>query len=351
MVLPEPGYMGTSGTGSIRAPFVNIGALQNNGYAFTINTVNISKPGFTWRSNFNVSHFNTKINKFYSNSAVVDRQPWYIGTGSDAAHGFLERSAVGQAPWLMYGYIQEGLFQSVGEINKSAVPTKSDGKTRLDTDPGGVWVGDIKYKDLDGNGIIDFRDQTIIGNPWPKVTYGFTNTFSYKGFDLSVLFTSSMGNDVFNFLRFVNTNPNNINLGRNLLAETFDYAKLSGSGANTVLSNPGTVIPRISNGDPNGNAGRITNAFIEDGSYVKLKNITLTYNLPKQVLSRLRVVQGARFSIGAQNLLTFTKYKGFDPEVGAYVGQNVGSGDQLQGVDAGRYPLTRTYTLNLGIDF
>jgi TonB-linked SusC/RagA family outer membrane protein len=352
MTLPEPAYMGTSGNGSIQAPTVNIGALQNNGYAFTLSTINLdNKKGISWSSNFNISHFKTKITKFYTNSAKVDRQPWYIGTGSDQQHGFDQRSVVGSAPWLFFGYVQEGLFQSVKEINESAVPTKSDGITRLDTDPAGVWVGDIKYKDIDGNGIIDFRDQTFIGNPWPKFTLGFSNTVSYKEFNLSILLTGSIGNDVYNYLRFVNTIPNNISLGRNMLQETFDYAKLTGDPANPTISNPGTIIPRISSGDANGNAQRFTNAFVEDGSYVRIKNVTLSYTLKQSLLNKIRFIKEAHFALGVQNLATFTKYKGFDPEVGSHVGQNVSPTDQLIGVDAGRYPLTRIYTFSVGIDF
>jgi TonB-linked SusC/RagA family outer membrane protein len=353
---PLPAYMGTSGQGAISTPTVNIGALQNQGVALTMNTVNIDRGGFTWRSNFNISSNKTRINKFYSDVAVIDRQPWYIGTGSTASQGFLQRSAVGQAPWLFYGYQQDGLFQNVKEIQSSARPTKSDGKTPLDVDPNGTWVGDIKYKDLSGpngvpDGIIDFRDQTIIGNPWPKLTLGFTNSFSYKDFELSVLFTGSFGNDVYNFTRFQNTNPNNINLGRNMLAETFNYAKIEGTGGNAVLSNPDAFVPRLTYNDPNGNATRITDAYVEDGSYVRLKNVTLGYNVPRSVVTRTRFIQGARVAFGIQNLATFTKYKGFDPEVGAYVGQNVGPDNQLIGVDAGRYPLTRVFTFNLAVDF
>lgn len=348
---PLPWYMGTSGEGAIAPPTVNIGSLQNKGWGFSINTVNIDRRGFQWRTNLNLSSARTEVTKFYSETAVVDRQPWYIGTGSSAAQGFLQRSSVGQQPWLMIGYIQDGLFQSVKEIQESALPTKSDGVTELDVAPGGVWVGDIKYRDLNGDGIINFRDQTVIGNPWPKLTGGFTNTFSYKGFDLSVLVTASFGNDVYNFVRFQNTNPNSVNLGRNMLAETFEYARPSGDAANPTLSNPGTIIPRLSNGDPNGNFQRITNAYVEDGSYVRIKNATIGYNVPKSLVSKARILQGARLSLGVQNLATFTKYKGYDPEVGAYVGRDAQVSNQLYGVDPGRYPLTRVYTFSVGLDF
>lgn len=342
MPNPLPAYMGTQGEGFIAAPVVNIGALQNKGFGITLNTVNIkSKSGFTWRSNFNISSFKTKITKFYSDAAFLSKSAWYMSN-------FTERSVVGEAPWQFYGYIAEGIFQSEDEINKSAIPAQSDG-TRLPVQQdGGVWVGDIKYKDLNGDGIIDSRDQTFIGNPWPKLTFGFTNTFSYKGFDLSVLVTGAQGNDIYNYLRFENTNPNNINLGRNLLQETYTYARVNADG---TLQNPGTKVPRIVGTDVNGNANRLTNLYVEDGSYIRIKNVQLGYNIPATLIRQQRVVKAIRLSVGVQNLATFTKYKGYDPEVGAYLGKEVQLNSQFIGVDAGRYPLTRLYTASAAVDF
>jgi hypothetical protein len=265
-------------------------------------------------------------------------------------NNFTQRSVVGRDPWLFYGYVQEGIFQSVDEINNSAIPVNSAGE-RLAVNPNSVWVGDVKYKDLNTDGVIDERDQTFIGNPWPKFSFGFTNSFSYKGFDLNVLLTGSYGNDVYNYLRFINTNPNNINLGQNLLKETFGYAKLQGEGNDTRLSNPGTDVPRITAGDVNGNGRRFTDKFVEDGSYLRIKNVSLSYSLPASLLGKQPVVKGAQFTVGVQNLATFTRYKGYDPEVGAYVGREVAADRQTIGVDYGRYPLTPVYTFSVGIDF
>ncbi|MDO1447077.1 TonB-dependent receptor [Rhodocytophaga aerolata] len=342
MENPLPWYMGTSAEGSIAPPTVNIGALQNKGYAFTLNTINVDNGQVNWTTNFNVSGFRTKVTEFYSEAAFLDRTSWWMSN-------WTQRAVVGQAPWLMRGYVAEGLFQSVEEINASAIPTRNG--ERLPVDPSGVWVGDIKYKDLNGDNVIDERDQTFIGNPWPKVTLGLTNTVSYKGFELTALLTGAFGNDVYNYIRFVNTNPNQINLGRNMLAETFDYAKVEGEGTSAYISNPGTTVPRITSTDANGNGVRHSSKFIEDGSYVRVKNLQLSYNLPKSLLGVQNVVQGARVSFGIQNLATFTKYKGMDPEVGAYVGNNVSATTQSIGLDYGRYPLTRMYTFNIGIDF
>ncbi len=343
MEKPLPWYMGTNGTGAVSSPTVNIGALQNKGFGFTINTVNINRGGFKWESNLNISSFKTRIKSFYSENAFVDRTSWWM-------QDWTQRAQVGQAPWLFRGYVEEGLFQNVAEIDASAVPVDNNGQ-RLPTNIDNIWVGDVKFKDINGDGKINENDLTNIGNPWPKLFAGFTNTFSYKGFDLSLLFTSTYGNDIYNYLAKLNTNASNINLSRNLLVGAMDYAKpITNESGEVVLANPGTDVARISNG-PNGNFNRHTDKWVEDGSFIRLKNVSLTYNVPASLMSKQKVVRGARLSVGAQNVLTFTKYSGFDPEVGAYVSRDSSPGNQAIGLDYGRYPLTPIYTFSLGLDF
>ena len=340
-----PGYLGTTGQGAINSPVVNFGTLETKGYGISISTVNIDNKAskFSWRTNLNVSHFDSKIQSVFAGRPLYSRAWWL--------NDFTAQSAVGQAPWVFYGYVAEKLFESTAEIDKSAVPTQSDGVTKLPTDQAnGVWIGDIKYKDLNSDGIINEKDQTQIGNPWPKYTFGFTNNFSYKDFELSILITGTQGNDIFNYLRYTNSLPNNVNLGRNLFTEAFDFARLSADG-NTLL-NPGTLVPRITAADVNGNGKRITNLFVEDGSYIRIKNISLGYTVPVRLLKNIKTLKGIRLQAGIQNLATFTKYKGYDPEIGTYVGKNVGGIDRIfQGVDGGRYPLTRTYTFSMNVDF
>lgn len=345
MPNPLPAYMGTQGEGAINAPIVNIGKLRNRGFGLTINTTNINRNGLTWKTNFNISSFKTEITKFYSDAAFLSRSAWYM-------NAFTSRSSIGQAPWMFWGYVYDGIFQSEDEVRKSPIPTKSDGSPLPIAKEGGVWVGDIKYKDLNGDNKIDSRDQTFIGNPWPKLTFGLTNTVSWKGFDLSVLVTGASGNDIYNYVRYSNSNPNNINLGRNLMSDAFEYARLKqDANGKEVLANPGTKVPRIVGTDVNGNGNRFTDLFVEDGSYIRIKNVTLGYIVPAEWISRQRVVRSIRFSIGAQNLHTFTKYSGFDPEVGAYMGKEVQLNSQLIAVDAGRYPLTRMYNAAVAVDF
>ena len=348
MENPLPWYMGTNGQGAVGPPQVNIGALQNKGWGITLNTINVNSGSFKWETNFNISSFKTKITKFYSAAAHLDRTSWWM-------NDWTQRSVVGDAPWLFRGYVEEGLFQSVNEINNSALPVDNLGN-ELPVNPDNVWVGDVKFKDVSGpdgtpDGVIDGNDQTFIGNPWPKLFSGLTNTFSYKGFTLSVLLTSTYGNDIYNQTARVTANPNNIYISNNLLVSAMNYARLTTDGdGNVILANPGGDVPRISNG-PNGNFTHHSSKWVEDGSFIRLKNVSLTYNIPSSLLSVQKIVRAARVSFGAQNVATLTGYSGFDPEVGAYVGRDANPGNQAIGVDYGRFPLTPVYTFTVGVDF
>jgi len=342
-----PWYMGTNGSpGSVTAPLVNDGSMKTTGWNLSINTVNVSKKDFKWETNFNISQFNSEITKLNSDNAFIDRVSLWM-------NNWTQRSAVGQQPWLFRGYIQEGVFQSEEEINNSAVPVDGSGNRWPTNAQNGIWVGDAKYRDINGDGKITPDDVTNIGNPWPKISLGFTNTMTYKGFDLSFLITGTYGNDIYNFIAASNSNPNNINLSRNLLIESMGYAKLTTENGKVGLSNPGTQIPRISNNpvSTENNFGRTSSRFVEDGSYTRLKNISLSYNVPSKLLDRTKLIKGLRATIGAQNVFTITNYSGYDPEVGAYVGTGAGSGNQAIGIDFGRYPLTAMYNFAINVNF
>ncbi|MBF9254020.1 TonB-dependent receptor [Pontibacter sp. 172403-2] len=339
-----PWYMGTNGNGAIQPPTVNIGSLQNKGWSLSLNTVNVDNGSFTWSSNFNLSHFKTEVVSLTTESSQIDRINWWM-------NNWTQRTVVGEAPWLFYGYIEEGIFGSLEELQNSALPADNNG-VEFPIAENSIWVGDVKYKDINGDGIITGEDQTFIGNPWPKYYAGFTNNFTYKGFDLSVLITSTIGNDIYNYLRSENTNPNNINLGRNLFVGAFDYARVALDGeGNPYLENPGTTVARMSGGNKNNNFQRHTDKYVEDGSFVRLKNVTLNYNIPSAMVERLKYIKGARIGVSAQNIYTITNYSGYDPEVGSYVGPNATAENAAIGVDYGRYPLTPVYSVNVGIDF
>lgn len=351
LIMPssQPWYMGTSGQASIAPPMVNAGDLKTNGWSFSLNTININKNGFRWESNLNLSHFKSIIESLNSDKAFFDRSSWWLNQQDP----WTQRSAIGLQPWLFRGYIQDGIFQSVEEINKSAVPVDNNGNRRPTQQSGGIWVGDVKYRDINSDGKITDLDKTNIGNPWPKLFGGFTNTLSYKNFDLSLLITATYGNDIYNFVAWENSNPNNINLGRNMMLTALDYAKpATDANGKVYLLNPETNVPRIIPGvDVNGTYARITDRFVEDGSYVRLKNVSLSYNVPQSFLDKQKIVRGLRATVGAQNLYTLTNYSGFDPEVGAYVGRDVSSVNQAIGLDYGRYPLTPIYTFSLNVNF
>jgi len=345
-----PWYMGTRGDAAVGAPTVNIGSLQNKGWGISLNTVNVNTGGFKWESNFNISSFKTKITALAGSKQITKEGPdWFLAN-------FAERAQVGNAPWLFYGYVEEGIFKSREELENSALPVDNNGNERPIAE-NGIWVGDVKYKDVSGpqgvpDGKITADDRTFLGNPYPKWFGGFTNNFSYKGFNLSILITSSYGNKVYNYLRYQNNNPNNINLGRNMFVEAFDYAKVAtDADGNPYLLNPGTKINRISTSSLNGNYDRLTNKYLEDGSYVRVKNISLNYNLPASLLGGQKIVRGVRVGVSVQNIFTITGYSGYDPEVGSYVGPNADQAQGFMGVDYGRYPLTPVYTFNLCVDF
>jgi TonB-dependent starch-binding outer membrane protein SusC len=339
-----PWYMGTVGNGGVSSPTVNIGSLENVGWSLALNTVNINNGSLRWESNFNISGFETEINSLTSGSSQIDKINWWM-------NNWTQRSVVGQAPWQFYGYVEEGIFGSREELENSALPADNNG-VEFPIAQNSIWVGDVKYKDVNGDGIISGEDQTFIGNPYPKLFGGFTNSFSYKGFDLSVLIFYSYGNDVYNYIRNQNSNPNNINLGRNMFIGAFDYAKVATDDeGNPYLENPGTIVARMSGGNKNNNFDRHTDKYVEDGSYVRLKNVSLNYHLPSSLIAKTKFIKGARVGISAQNLLTITGYSGYDPEVGSYVGPNASTANAAVGVDYGRYPSTPVYTVNVGIDF
>ncbi|HEX5169707.1 MAG TPA: TonB-dependent receptor [Cyclobacteriaceae bacterium] len=346
-----PWYMGTRGDASVGAPIVNVGSLENKGWGISLNTVNINKNGFKWESNFNISGFRTEITSLTTGSSHLTREgpDWFLTN-------FAQRTQVGYAPWLFFGYKEEGLFQSKEEIENSARPVDNNGVPRPAAE-NSIWVGDVKYKDVSGpdgvpDGIITADDRTFLGNPYPKWFGGFTNTFSFKGFDISVLLTYSYGNQVYNYVRYQNNNPNNINLGRNMFIEAFNYAKVAlNEEGDPYLLNPETRVNRISGSNVNGNYDRLTDKYLEDGSYLRVKNISINYNLPASLLGKQKVVRGVRVGVSAQNVFTITGYSGYDPEIGSYVGPNANVAQGFIGVDYGRYPLTPVYAFNLGVDF
>jgi len=345
-----PSYLGANtgySPGFISNPWGNIGAMQNKGFGVTLNTVNIDGP-LTWKTGLNLSMDRNEITELPDNVPIT-RDTWFLS-------GLITRSEVGLPAWQFYGYEAEGIFQSQEEIENHARQTTNADQPKFD-EAQGTWVGDVKFKDQPtvdtngdgvpdaGDGVINEQDRVYIGNPWPKFTLGFTNTVSYKGFELTAFVTGVFGNDIFNYARYDNTDPNGGSTGNNYYKEVFDYARVgTDENGDPYLLNPGTTIPRITSNEANGNR-RVSDWYIEDGSYIRIKNVQLAYNLPKSLTSRLGI-GGIRVATNVQNLATFTKYTGYDPEVGTLYGSF-----PLVGVDYGRYPSTRMYSFSVQVDF
>jgi len=324
----SPGYLSW--------PSVNSGSMRNTGIGFTLNTVNIDKGGFYWKTGINLSFDRNKVTSLLNPITPI----WNASTV-----GFI--TEVGQPASMLTGYIAEGIFQNTEEIRNHAIQTSNNELTINPTT--GTWVGDTKFKDLNGDGFIDAEDRTVIGNPWPKFTLGFNNNITYRNFDLNAFITGSFKNDVLNYPRYRAEVPGVGGTYGNQWSSVANYARPSsynaGDAESVTLTNPGYNIPRISPGDPNGNSRMNTN-FIEDGSYIRMKNITVSYNFPKKLLKDF-FIKGLKASVGAQNVFTITKYKGYDPEIGmvSY------GGTVMAGIDTGRYPSVRMYSFGLLADF
>ena len=350
MTASVPFYQGTGGVpGSLEPPIVNAGNMETKGWNITFTSTNINSGDFRWETNLNLSRFRSKVVKLNNNRQYLARTSWWMNNWTQWAH-------IGYDPWLFRGYVSEGLFESVADAEASARPVDNNGNPRP-VDPGSIWVGDVKFKDINKDGKIDVNDETFIGNPWPELTAGLTNTFAYKGFELSVLFTSSFGNDIYNYIRAVNLNPNNVNLSRNFLIEAGDYARLTDDGTGKIIiQNSGTDVARIANNQvaTENNYSKHSSRFVEDGTYIRLKNVSLSYAVPQRWLNRTKVIKDLRIVLGAQNIITWTKYSGYDPEVGAYVGTGAsggGQGNQAIGIDFGRYPLSPIYSATINVNF
>ncbi len=339
LLLPMPLYTATDldwTVAYIQPPAVNIGSLENKGLEFTLNTVNIDRS-ILWRSGITLSINRNKITNLVTSGSIIDES---IGVET------ISRTIVGEPAGQLFGYQTDGLFENAEAIRNGVHTAGAD----IGIDPEtSVWVGDIRFVNVDGNDSISEGDRVFIGNPQPKFSFGLNNSITYKNFDITLYLNGTYGNKIFNQLKRTNENPMS---RRGMLASVTDYARLGlidteGSTDdldNVYVINPETSVPRIVTGDPNENS-RISDRYIEDGSYIRIKNLTIGYTLPDAIVSKISLAR-IRFYLQAQNLFTFTKYSGYDPEIGAQR-QNV----LKSGVDEGRYPSAQTFLFGVNVDF
>ncbi|WP_221887725.1 SusC/RagA family TonB-linked outer membrane protein [Chitinophaga polysaccharea] len=333
--IPLPLYSGTSigyAPGALDAPYVNVGTVNNKGFDFRISSTNIKGKNFTWKTDVTVSRNINEVLKLNTDGASLDRQ--------------YSKTVVGRSIGEFYGYVIDGgVFATPEDFKTHALPTKNGVPLPVGAAGGSIWYGDLKFKDFNGDGVIDEHDQTFLGSPIPKYQLGFNNTFSYKNFDLNIFFAANVGNKVYNQLRINGEYPGT---SYGYLRSLMDYAKLTlidpnGSATdinNIKVTNPETRIVGIRNDNTNDN-NRNSDKFVENGSFLRCKNISLGYTLPESLISKASI-KYLRVYVNVSNAFIITNYKGMDPEIGSW--------DPLSaGVDGGYYPQPRVFTVGASI--
>jgi TonB-linked SusC/RagA family outer membrane protein len=334
----EPSYSGTYASGgyspgAVLAPYINIGAISNKGIEFNLSTVNVRSKDFTWNTNIT---FSRNINKVLA-----------LNPGTPALFGTYTKTVVGGSIGDFYGYETAGLYKNAADFAKYPAVRQNSAGVSIPITPGsgGVWVGDVIFKDLNHDGKIDINDQTNLGSPLPKFQYGIGNTFKYRNLDLSVFMAGEYGNKIFDQV-LVNGNDPNQNFG--YFPSVFNYARIglinpAGSATdinNVYITNPGTNITRISQASGNENT-TFSDRYIQDGSFVKCKSIALGYNFSPGLLSKIRI-KSFRLYANVTNVFTITKYKGYDPEIGSW-------NPFAAGIDNGYYAQPRVYSIGANI--
>ena len=340
-----PSHIGSNEWGEINTPWANIGKTRNIGIDIQINARPVVTKNFHWNSALTISHNRNKIVALNDDSQrIYGKVDWY------APFQTVSMFAVGQPMGVFYGYETEGLFENEADILGHATQTGGTNPYSNKVDKvSGAWIGDLKFRDRDGDGVITDNDQTVIGDPNPDFTFGFTNTFTWKEWELNVGLTGQVGGDILNWSRYRTEGLSSIwdNQATSVLGRA-EVVKINPEGgddiSNLQLASGHNGIPRFSNLDANGNQ-RMSDRWIEDASYLRIQNISLSYNLPGK-WARKAFLQSAKLYVNVQNVYTFTKYSGYDPEIGAF-NQNA----LMQNIDRGRYPTPCTYTVGLNLSF
>lgn len=292
----------TSGFEDTTTTYTNAGKVRNQGIEMSLHTINLTGE-LGWETNLTATYNKNKIKDL--NSDV----PYYI---NQINNSYVTMLAKDYPINVFYGYVTDGIFQNQSEVNTHAVQP-------------GAEPGDIRFRDLNNDGVINDSDRTVISNPNPSWLFSMNNSLSYKGFELSVFLQGIAGNKIYNA-----NNIDNTGMAAAYNQTTDVLKRWQGEGTSNSM-------PRAVFGDPNQNT-RVSDRFVENGSYLRLKNITLSYTFPKQWLQKAQI-ENARLSLSCENVATITGYSGFDPEVG------------INGIDQNRYPISRTFSLGLNFNF
>ena len=292
----------TSGFEDTTTTYANAGKVRNQGVEMQLHTVNIAGE-LNWETDFSATYNTNKIIDL--NSAV----PYYINQVNNSYLTMLQK---GYPINVFYGYVTDGLFQNQTEVENHAFQP-------------GAAPGDIRYRDLNNDGVINESDRTVIGNPNPTWLFSMNNSVEWKGLELSVYLQGVAGNSIYNANNIENTG---MAAAMNQTVAVLD--RWTGEGTSNFM-------PRAVYGDPNQNC-RVSDRFIENGSYLRVKNIMLAYSFPSKMLQKINV-HGLRLALICENVATISKYSGFDPEV------------SINGIDSSRYPIPRTYSVGLNLNF
>jgi TonB-dependent starch-binding outer membrane protein SusC len=324
-------------TGNSRfTPWVNLpdARLINSGLELSLSWREIRKD------------FNYSITGNFStiNNRVENMGGQVITGGQTNILGFITRTEEGRSIGDFYTFVTDGLYQEGEDISKGIAPFGQP--------------GDIRFKDLNGDGQINDHDRTYVGSPIPDFTYGLNLNASYGSFDGYVFFQGVHGNKIFNYTRYrLDNSTTNENAGRVVLdryrSNPYEVTNALGEVIAVLPANTTTNVPRAVNGDPNSNFSRVSDRYIEDGSYLRLKNIVLGYTLPASV-SQSMAIRNLRVYVQAQNLLTFTKYSGYDPELGSAAGGTsfqTGNSNTARGIDNGQFPQPRVFLVGVQAGF
>lgn len=303
------GTLGTSAPGA-GSPTINAGSVENRGFEFAVGYKDRLSDNFKFGINYNVSFLENEVTSVNNSTGFLE------GGGFGVGQPAISRMQVGFPIGYFLGYETDGIFQNAAEV--SAHPSQL--ALGANASP-----GDIRYKDLNGDGVINVDDRTNLGNPIPKVTMGLNVNFDFKNFDFVAYSFASLGNDMVRNYERTLSDANRLN-----------YVLDRWRGEGTSNS-----VPRVTTGATSNNV--FSDYFVEDASYLRIQNVQVGYSLPSNVLERLGFSK-IRVYTGVNNLYTFTKYRGFDP--GATNGAPIGGG-----IDFGFYPVPRTYLVGLNLNF
>lgn len=361
-----PAYTGTSLTGSAQPMWANVGSMNNRGIEVTFNAHILSKSPVKWKTSLMATATRNKITALNTDAGFIDKTLDFDGTGETVT-----RTAVNHGVSEFYGYQVAGRINSAEDYLRdngdgtstviTATPNYAVGSVVSNTATLKTSVGDLLFRDNNNDGIIDEADRTFIGSPLPKVSLGWNNTFSYKGVSLSIFLYSAIGGKVFNFNRRMMDEPSPLNSTMtNKFKRAIDYAHIGyrdedATNKNVwnqyVLDGAHPTETRIDANKGNQNY-RVSDRYVEDGSYLRIKNISLGWSLPKTWIKKAKL-QTLKMNLNVQNAWTFTHYTGYDPEIGAQNGQYSfsGQGMLLYGVDTGKVPSPRTYSFSIEATF